>query len=226
MLSTKTLDGDTLAFAQTQNLAVECVDFIETTAVPFNLENIEQQNFDAVAFTSTNAVKYFFENNRVADLIKDKQIFALEGKTSSGLLTSGIKANSESASADELADEIVDSKTCKSVLHPCGNLRLPVLESKLRQAGVAYTDLVVYQTKIVTDKKVNKQFDAILFYSPSGVEGFMAQNNFGNETVCCCIGQTTAQALKEKKNTANIVLPAEPSPKAMLTSLADYFNNN
>ena len=62
MLSTKTLDSDTLAFAQTLNLEVECVDFIETVAAAFNAKNMQAQNFDAVAFTSANAVKFFFEN--------------------------------------------------------------------------------------------------------------------------------------------------------------------
>jgi uroporphyrinogen-III synthase len=226
VLSTKTLGSDALAFAQTKNLEVECVDFIETSGLAFNIELINLSVFDAIAFTSANAVKYFFENNRAAALIKDKQVFALEGKTTSGLLTRGITTNIQAASADELADAIIKSKTSHAVLHLCGTLRLPVLGDKLKKAGFDYAEIVVYQTIIQTGKKVNKSYDAILFFSPSGVEGFMEQNNFGGETVCCCIGKTTAHTLKEKKNTANIILPEQPSPLSMLSAVSNHFQNH
>ena len=226
MLSTKTLDGETLAFAQTLNLDVQCIDFIETTALPFNLDSTGLQTFDAIAFTSANAVKFFFENELASSMINGKAVFALRGKTSEELLARGIKANTDASSANELADEIVSGRVIKSVLHICGNLRLPVLENKLKVAGVDYNNLVVYQTKVLANKKVNQPYEAILFFSPSGVEGFMGSNNFEAETICCCVGQTTANALKEKKSTANLIISNEPSPKAMLTAVADYFNNN
>ena len=226
VLSTKTLDGAMLAFAQTLKLDVQCIDFIETTALPFNLDFTVLQTFDAIAFTSANAVKFFFENELAASLINGKAVFALRGKTSEELLAKGLEANAEAASANELADEIARNQTIKSVLHIGGNLRLPVLENKLKAAGISYNDLAVYQTKVLDNNQVNQPYEAILFFSPSGVEGFMGSNNFEAETVCCCIGQTTANALKEKKSTANIIISNQPSPKAMLTAVADYFNNN
>ena len=226
VLSTKTLDSETLAFAQTLNLDVQCVDFIETRALSFNAESINQQSIDALAFTSANAVRFFFENKEAASLIKGKSVFALQGKTKEELEANGAKVNLEAASAIELANEIVGHKAAKSVLHICGNLRLPALENKLKEAGIAYTDLTVYETNVLANKKVNEAFDAILFFSPSGVEGFMAMNSINDEAVCCCIGQTTANALKEKKTTVNIIIPNQASPKAMLTAVSDYFNNN
>ena len=224
-LSTKTLDGDTLAFAKSLNLDVQCADFIKTTPLFFNVEHINFHLFDAVVFTSAHAVEFFFENNRASDLIEGKQIFALQGKTANSLSARGISTNLQAASADELADEIFKSKTCKAVMHICGELRLPVLESKLKRAGMEFAEMVIYQTILQTAKKVDEAFDAILFFSPSGVEGFAELNDPGR-AVCCCIGKTTANALKEKKNSATIILPKEPSPKAMLTAVSDYFNNN
>jgi uroporphyrinogen-III synthase len=225
VLSTKTLDGITLAFAQTLSLDVRCADFIETKPLLFNIEHINFAIFDAVAFTSANAVNYFFENNRAADLIAGKQIFALQGKTTGSLLSRGITANLQAASADELADEIVKGKTCKAVLHICGEMRLPVLESKLKQAGLNYAEMVIYQTIVQTAKKIDESFDAILFFSPSGVEGFTALNDSG-KAVCCCIGKTTANALKDKNNTARIILPEQPSPSSMLSAVKVYFQNH
>jgi uroporphyrinogen-III synthase len=226
VLSTKTLDSDTLAFAKTLNLEVACIDFIKTTSAPFDIKNINPKNFDAIIFTSANAVKYFFENSAAVDLVKDKVVFALQGKTGEGLLVRGIKTNVIGNTASELADGIIEAKSSNAVLHVCGNLKLPVLENKLSMADIGYSDLIVYQTIPCYDKKVNEVFDAVLFYSPSGVEAFFGQNDFGDEAVCCCIGQTTADALRIKKNTINIITPQQPSPTAMLKAVADYLNRN
>ena len=226
VLSTKTLDSDVLAFAETLNLQVVCMDFIEITAMPFDIKNIDPKNFDTVAFTSANAVKYFFENSESVELIKDKAVFALQGKTGEELLSRGIKANVTGNTAAELADNIIEAKPGKAVLHVCGNLKLPVLENKLKVAGIGYSDLIVYTTVLCNQLKINEVFDAILFYSPSGVEAFFGQNDVGGNTVCCCIGHTTANALRAKKNTVNIITSQQPTSAAMLTVVADYWKLN
>lgn len=226
MLSTKTLDQDTLAYAQTLNLAVQCVDFIETTAFPFKFEHLGNRTFDALAFTSANAVKYFFKNKDSASFTKGKKIFAIAGKTQEELLMKGISTDITGASAEELGNAIGLRKAAKNVLHVCGNLRLPVLESKLNEAGILYTDLMVYQTGTKAKKVMDEQLDAILFYSPSGVDSFLLLNDISNETVCCCIGATTAQAIKDRKPSATVILPGEPSPQSMLDSIALYFSKS
>lgn len=225
VLSTKTLNEETLTYAQSENLEVQCVDFIETTAFPFKFQHLGNKQFDALAFTSASAVKYFFENKDAIHYIQGKQVFAIAGKTQDELMAKGIKADVTGASAEELGNAIANKGTAKTVLHICGNLRLPVLENKLSQAGIFYTDLMVYQTGTKA-KKIADGFDAILFYSPSGIESFLSLNNISNETVCCCIGQTTAQALRDKRNSASIILPKEASPQSMLDSVAGYFNNS
>lgn len=225
MLSTKTLDSDTLAYAQTLQLDVQCMDFIETTAFPFKLELFINKNFDALAFTSASAVKFFFENKGAASFANNKQVFAIQGKTQEELLARGIQTDISAASAHELAAAIIKSNVAKDVLHICGNLRLPVMEDNMREAGILYTDLMVYQTGTKA-KKVNDAFDAILFYSPSGVESFLVLNNIDNETVYCCIGNTTARELKEKKSTITIILPEQPSPQSMLTAVSNYFHKS
>ena len=221
VLSTKTLDPDALAYAQTQNLHVQCVDFIETRPVKFTLP---PTNFSAIAFTSSNAVKYFFAEAGSAAHIKNKKVFAIQGKTADELLARGITADITGPSAEELGLAITGSDFTGSVLHICGNLRLPVLENKLKAAGIAYQDMPVYET-ILTRRKINESFDAVLFFSPSGVDGFMAMNDVSDNTLCCCIGSTTAQALKEKRKDANIITSPQPSPVAMLKAVANYWGN-
>ena len=69
---------------------------------------------------------------------------------------------------------------------------------------------------------LNEQFDAVLFLSPSGVESFFAANKLKDETVCCCMGTTTASALREKFSTAKIISPKEPSPESMIDAIVRY----
>ena len=225
VLSTKTLDSDVLAYAQVQNLDVKCLDFIETKGLPFDIAGINPENFDAVAFTSPNAVKYFFGSDKATMLLNGKQIFGLQGKTKNDLLSHGVSVNTLASSAAELATEIIKAKTVNSLLHVCGTQKLTVLQEKLEAAGITYVELPIYQTILNSNQKVNEPFNAILFFSPSGVESFLTENNFADETVCCCIGTTTAQALSEKRNGATIILPAEPTPLAMLKTTAQYLNN-
>jgi len=225
VLSTKTLDSDTLAYAQTLQMDVQCMDFIETAAFPFKFEPFASKNFDALVFTSASAVKYFFENKAAAAFVESKKIFALQGKTREELLVRGIQTDISAASAHELASAIIQNKAAKDILHICGNLRLTVMEESLQQAGILYTDLMVYQTGTKAKKAADK-FDAILFYSPSGVESFLALNNLDDETVYCCIGNTTAQELKERSNSITIILPEQPSPQSMLTAVSNHFHKS
>lgn len=226
VLSTKTLDAEVLAYAHTKDLDVQCIDFIETKGYPFTLETLFSKSFDALAFTSPSAVKYFFENKDAVAFSQNKSIFAIEGKTSEELLSRGIKPDITASSAHQLADAIISNKAAYDILHVCGNLRLPVLEDEMREAGILYTDLMVYQTGTKAKKIADDHFDAILFYSPSGVESFFTLNDVDSKTVCCCIGNTTAQELKEKKKTAKIILPQQPSPLSMLSAVADHLKSN
>jgi len=43
-----------------------------------------------------------------------------------------------------------------------------------------------------------KRFDGILFFSPSAVESYLKSNTIKDE-MCFCIGETTAEALENKK---------------------------
>ncbi len=226
VLSTKTLDRETLAYAQTQNLDVQCEDFIETAAFPFKLESLSSKNFDALAFTSAAAVKYFFENKNAAAFAGGKQIFAIQGKTQDELLAKGIEVDITAANAQELATAIIKSGKAKDVLHISGNLRLPVLEEELFKGGILYTDLMVYQTGTKAKKIADNSFDAIMFYSPSGVESFLSKNQLNDNQICCCIGNTTAQALKEKNSTATIIVPGQPTPQSMLATVSKYFQDH
>ncbi len=220
------IDGETIAHAHTLNLNIRCVDFIKVNGVDFDTHSIHSHTFDSIAFTSANAVKYFFGNQNALNLLRGKNIFSLAGKTSEELARYNLKAIYTGENADDLAEVIIQAKLAKSVLHFCGNLTLEVLGAKLKGAGIEYSSLIIYQTILQNKIVLNEDFDVVMFYSPSGVESFFAANKLNNENVCCCIGETTAMALRKKNSTAKIILPRQPSLQSIIEAIAKYFQNS
>ncbi len=78
-----------------------------------------------------------------------------------------------------------------------GNLRRDVLPSTLKENGIAFNEIEVYET-LLTPKKINEKLDGILFFSPSAVESYLKSNIIKDE-MCFCIGETTPEALENKK---------------------------
>ena len=62
VLSTRTLKDYLIDYGRKLTLAITCIDFIETISVAPDLTYRAPVDIDAVIFTSSNAVKYFFEN--------------------------------------------------------------------------------------------------------------------------------------------------------------------
>jgi uroporphyrinogen-III synthase len=75
-----------------------------------------------------------------------------------------------------------------SLLHFCGNRRLPLLAKKMAALKANFKEIVVYDTTLNV-KKINAAPNTILFYSPSGVESFTDMNAIGNSSGLC-IGNT------------------------------------
>ena len=218
VLSTKSLDEAIIAQARSLGLDMEYMDFIETVRKDFDVTSVKT-GFDSEVFTSANAVKYFFENKGAAELLSNRNIFSLSGKTQEELHKHDLNAILVEENAADLADAIIQSKSSKSVLHIAGNLTLDTLEKKLKAAGIDYNRLVVYQTILKGQKLTDADFDVIMFYSPSGIEGFFTNNEFDDQVTYCCIGNTTANALKGKYSDAKIILPLHPTPESMLDAI-------
>ena len=222
-LSTKHLDDKTMDYAHSLNFDISCVDFIKIVPAMWDENVLNLHEFDSVAFTSDNAVKYFVENKRAADWIKDKNIFSIAGKTTEKLNYYGITTVVNAMNARQLTEEVVKRKLTNSVLHVCGNMRLDILGKMLTGAEINYHALEVYNTELITGLALETDFDVILFYSPSGVDGFLSANKIDKKTICCCIGDTTSAKLRKIVSPSSIVVSPFPSPKSMIERVAKYF---
>ncbi|HAV55223.1 MAG TPA: uroporphyrinogen-III synthase, partial [Aequorivita sp.] len=77
--------------------------------------------------------------------------------------------------------------------------------SKLKENHIAFEEIEVYKTTL-NPKKFERQFDAILFFSPSGVRSYCEErsNLINDEPTFVCIGTTTAS--EAKKYSENVVI--------------------
>ena len=123
--------------------------------------------------------------------------------------------------AAELAKIIIEDGE-EEVVFFCGNQRLDTLPDTLRENDIDVYEMVVYET-VQIPTKVEKEYDGILFFSPSGVDSFFSVNKVGVKTELFAIGNTTANAIK--KHTDNKVIFSETASKETMVDYAiKYFN--
>jgi uroporphyrinogen-III synthase len=93
------------------------------------------------------------------------------------------------------------------------------LPDALAKAKISFNEIEVYETRL-TPHKINTTVDGILFFSPSGAESYLKENELNNET-CFCIGTTTAEALTGI--TTNIVTANKPTVENVIVQAINYY---
>ena len=192
-------------------------DFIETNIKNFELSKVNNN----LIFTSQNAVQSILQHPKCEDL-KSKDVFSIGMKTKDLLTENGFNVVAYTGYAADLAEIISLIYSEESFTFFSGNLRRNVLPNTLKENGIIFNEIEVYETKI-TSKKITKKLDGILFFSPSAVESYFKLNTIKDET-CFCIGETTAEALENKK-VKTIVIADKPSVENVIAEVVEYYNN-
>ena len=126
---------------------------------------------------------------------------------------------SQNAVQSFLLDPRSEALKSKNVF--CVGLKTKIMLSESGYNVVAYTgnEIQVYETTL-TPQKIKTPVEAILFFSPSGIESYLKENKIKNET-CFCIGTTTASALEGI--TKNIVVADQPTIEDVIEEvIAEY----
>ena len=214
LLSTKTLLDNQREALTNANLNVVEVDFIETKSQAFELNGIN----DNLIFTSQNAVQSFLLDPKSEDL-KTKNVFCVGLKTKILLSENGFNVIAYTGYAEDLAEIITLIYANESYTFFSGNLRRETLPQALKEAKIKFNEIQVYETKL-TPQKIKTPVDAILFFSPSGIESYLKENKIKNET-CFCIGTTTSSALEGI--TKNIIIADQPTIEDVIEEvIAEY----
>ena len=214
ILSTKTLLDNQREALTNANLNVVEVDFIETKSQAFELNGIN----DNLIFTSQNALQSFLLDPKSEDL-KTKNVFCVGLKTKILLSENGFNVIAYTGYAEDLAEIITLIYANESYTFFSGNLRRETLPQALKEAKIKFNEIQVYETKL-TPQKIKTPVDAILFFSPSGIESYLKENKIKNET-CFCIGTTTSSALEGI--TKNIIIADQPTIEDVIEEvIAEY----
>lgn len=191
-------------------------DFLEVIKVhhkaikPFGLKS------KSLIFTSVNGVKSFFENgfkpNENFTEQNYNKIYAVGSKTKEELRKNGFGTFKLFFHAQELLEFIIENAPNEKFLHFCGNLSLEILNKALPLQNIWYKKVILYDTEMLYPK-IETHYDAVAFFSPSGVRSFAKLNSFDRMKLFS-IGRTTYAELKN-----HISQPVFYSEKSNLTDL-------
>ena len=206
LLSTRPLPKKVVEDAAAEDVVIEELSFIETT--PVHDENIitqikelgKQQH--TVIFTSMNAVEAVIAQ---LDSKPDWKIYAI-GNTTKKLIEEAWGQEVIAATADNaqrLGERLIDDGITDVVFF-CGDIRRDELPNKIRSEGGSVQEVVVYHT-IETPSAIGKEYNGILFFSPSAVNSFFSVNKVSAKTELFAIGKTTAETLKRFANKKIII---------------------
>jgi len=197
IISTKKLSLSQKELLLNAGLSLVEYDAINIKFVDFTIPN----NIKNAIFTSQNAVASFLKASN-AQSSKIEKVFCVGEKTKEILEKNRLFVVKNAEYGSILADYIIKNHSDESFHFFCGNLRRDEIPSALKKAKIELFEVITYKTaqNLV---KFERNFDGILFFSPSGVKSFISENNIANSTVFC-IGTTTAS--EAKKYTNNVVL--------------------
>lgn len=169
-----------------------------------SIKPLEVQPFDlkdkSLIFTSVNAVRSFFQNGFKPDEDFTHQnhynkIYAVGLKTKAELRKNGFGTFKVTRHASELSDFIIEHCSQEKFLHFCGNLALDVLNKTLPLQNIGYRKILLYETHLI-HPEITGKYDAVAFFSPSGVRSFAKLNSFEGKKLYS-IGETTQKELKK-----------------------------
>lgn len=207
ILFTKQLDRKKVSEKLGSGFAYDFVDMIHIFHVksePFDLKN------KSLIFSSVNGVKSFFENGFQPneDFTADNynKVYAVGRKTKEELRRNGFGTFKVTRHASELSEFIIQDASREKFLHFCGNLALDILDRKLPLQNIYYKKLPVYRTELLYPE-IKKNYDAVAFFSPSGVRSFAKNNSFEGKKIFS-IGYTTERELR-KHSVDNIITSKE-----------------
>lgn len=191
-----------------QNFVIDVLPFIETvlstqTQATDAVKALAKQNV-LVVLTSQIAVDWVTENIAI---VPNWSIACMKGQTQKALSDKGWGAlvHYTASNSLELAKQIAAHVPKSTTIHFVGsNQRLASLPTYLHQKGFIVNEMIAYTT-IAKQQSINKQYNCMVFLSPSAVNSFFDQHTINNEVILFAIGQTTADAIKIRSHNEVVI---------------------
>lgn len=226
ILVTRSLDGQQREYARILGLNP-----IEHPALEFEFPDYWDRVLSVInehlksdwVFTSTNGVKALAQMMQGGLQVRPEvQLFAVGSKTREALQELGLDAKVPfRQDGVHLAELIADESTKGSVIYFHGNISRDEMADSLRAENIGVIEIEVYKTRIRPVTMPREAVEAILFYSPSAVEGFARGTGFDDAELPAlfAIGPTTAAALEEASG-RKATVAGRPDTKMLLQAVA------
>lgn len=226
ILSTKKLNQEAIDKASVNDIEIDELPFITTKPIKSDelkstLRGFLQQNITAV-FTSKNAA---FAFDQIVNTQLSWKIFCIGHATKKAAAKifgeetiAGVADN-----AEDLSKVILQDKEIKKVYFFCGNQRRNELPNKLKAEEVEVEEIVVYETIETPQKMSRKQYDGILFFSPSSVKSFFSLNKFNEEIQVFAVGKTTADAILQHGK-KEVIIAEIPGQENLIDKVIAHFS--
>lgn len=224
ILCTRPLDNMLVYKAANNGISIDEVVFVETDPITITETLRQIQDIASkkatVVFTSMNAV------DAVTSQLKqqpDWKIYCLGGITKETVFNFfGEKSVAGTAkNAKTLAEKIILAGETNEVFFFCGDQRLDELPETLKANEIKVNEVVVYSTRLVPNFIV-KNYDGIIFFSPSAVHSFFSENTIATNVVLFSIGTTTTATIKTYC-TNKIITSEWPGKENMIDLVLDYY---
>ena len=212
VLSTKKLSLSQKQLLLNAGIGLVEYDAIQIEFIDFKTGN---QTFKNAVITSKNTAKAILKKD-----LKIENCFCVGEKTASFLRENNYNITEIVDYGANLAQIIVGKYPKENFTFFCGNERRDELPTTLKKNSVNFDEIEVYKTSL-NPKQFVREFEGILFYSPSGVKSFVSKNKL-DKSIAFCIGSTTTS--EAKKHTSNIVTANKPSIENVIVQAAKYFN--
>lgn len=190
----------------------------------YNAVEAETLPFSAAPYpnyvcSSQNAVKalrdYWHRQDQA--MLKNARWYCVGTQTAEALEQLGFKVSHCSENAETLIEEVLKPLN-EPILWFSGVRKTRALEQFINDRGCDYIDC--YLTRLV-EKSFTTPYDALLFFSPSGVESFLKVNEMVRAHAFC-IGETTAKAVRPHAQNGLSVSPKATSMQLVLEVIKHF----
>ena len=186
-------------------------------------EKVLRENFEAIVFSSKAAVRFFFEEKFLIDILKKAKVIFCVGKETQSILKNylekyfiNIKLGPlpKKFQGEDLANLILEYNV-KNILAPGPKKRRKVLFDILESKGINVEKLDLYQTKIrklsQEEKNLVLTCEAVTLTSPSTFKALLENNILKplleKQTCFLVIGDVTEKEVKKFVPSKLIIKP-------------------
>jgi uroporphyrinogen-III synthase len=223
LVITKKIDESLRMKAEENGIEVIEKEFIRIELLPVDdVRALTTKNITAI-FTSKNAVRAVHRSIEDGSAIR-WSIFCLAGATQNIVRKSFPLSTIAGTAwnAAELAEKIISLQRKEELVFFCGDKRRDDLPDALIAGDVPFKEIISYTTAL-TPMKVEENFDAVGFFSPTAVDSFFSLNEINDNTLCFSVGSTTSRTLEKYAAKKILTLP-EASEKSLIEEVIKIIN--